>query len=349
MKVSGSIYFLRERDFITAQVSPYVKIGLVRKDKPTEKRILEHQTGNPREIFDFQSIEASFVEDLETRLHYMYGEYWITGEWFKLNDEKLKSVIETAQNYAAYQKQLTPFIEDVEKMSSLIADENLIEANGEMKDIWEELIAVKSELIREQAIQTIAELKLRILLGVNKGIDGIVEVQVSKPSATFNKSEFIKDSIYSDYSERYMKEIPSKQSSSFLLKNNPTLKKVDPDLDSLVKNLKTPKLTVEDLTENVLNRTTEMEELHLVMIVQASKLSVLEWKIFELETKLKWHTGSAMGIDGISTWKRELKPASLDFDAARFKEDYPEIAEKFYVTPTPTIKHPFAKFRSYPH
>ena len=61
----GNLYFLKEKDYITIKVSPYVKIGLVRNEKETAKRSLEHQTGNARYIYDYQSLAARVVEDLE--------------------------------------------------------------------------------------------------------------------------------------------------------------------------------------------------------------------------------------------------------------------------------------------
>ena len=46
----GEIYFVRETDYLTKELTPYVKIGLVRaaEFRDTANRILEHQTGNPR-------------------------------------------------------------------------------------------------------------------------------------------------------------------------------------------------------------------------------------------------------------------------------------------------------------
>lgn len=42
----GEIYFIRERDYITGAVSPYVKIGLTRDDRVSAARQGDHQTGN---------------------------------------------------------------------------------------------------------------------------------------------------------------------------------------------------------------------------------------------------------------------------------------------------------------
>ena len=62
---SGKLYILRERDYLTQELHPYVKIGIVRGEKETSIRIGEHQTGNPREIIEVQSLDAPLVEPLE--------------------------------------------------------------------------------------------------------------------------------------------------------------------------------------------------------------------------------------------------------------------------------------------
>ena len=41
---AGYVYLLRERDFLSGQVGPYLKIGLTERE--VGKRIKEHQTGN---------------------------------------------------------------------------------------------------------------------------------------------------------------------------------------------------------------------------------------------------------------------------------------------------------------
>ena len=349
VKVSGSIYFLRERDYLTGEVSPYVKIGLVRNDKPTEKRILEHQTGNPREIFDYQTIEATFVEDLETRLHYIFGAYWVTGEWFLLDELQLQEVIDVAKAYALEQKQLAPLFDQADEFASATSTEVFLEPTPEAVDLWEELKTIKLQIAEEKAKQAIAEMQLRKLLGPHRAIPGIVSVQISKPTSSFDKVAF-QDSIYfSQFASIYSKTTAEKLTGSFLLKNIPTLKKFNPILDEDLKSCKIPKVNLSDLTEIVLDRTQEMEALHLVMIGQEAKICPMEWQEFVLKTKLQVLTGTAAGITNICAWKREVKAGSTEFDVNRFKEDYPEIASEFMQSPSPTIKHQFNSYRAYPH
>ena len=63
----GKLYFLGEKDLLTGEKSKYVKIGLVNgEERDTESRIKEHQTGNPRKIFDYHTIELKGISTIET-------------------------------------------------------------------------------------------------------------------------------------------------------------------------------------------------------------------------------------------------------------------------------------------
>jgi len=83
---AGEIYFVRERDIKSGEVTPYVKIGIVREGakgpRTSEERLLEHQTGNPRNLFLHEVINTPAVEEIETRLHRTYAEQAVSGEWF---------------------------------------------------------------------------------------------------------------------------------------------------------------------------------------------------------------------------------------------------------------------------
>ena len=80
----GEIYFVRERDVKSGEISPYVKIGIVREGakgpRTSEERLLEHQTGNPRELFLHEVIATPAVEEIETRLHRAFAEHGVSGE-----------------------------------------------------------------------------------------------------------------------------------------------------------------------------------------------------------------------------------------------------------------------------
>ena len=53
-QAAGEIYFIGEKDLRTKELTQYFKVGIVREnpenaDRESTQRLLEHQTGNPRE------------------------------------------------------------------------------------------------------------------------------------------------------------------------------------------------------------------------------------------------------------------------------------------------------------
>ncbi len=59
----GEIYFIREQDVLTKEISDYVKVGLVREgeDRDSDERASEHQTGNPRELSVYKVVKTAAV------------------------------------------------------------------------------------------------------------------------------------------------------------------------------------------------------------------------------------------------------------------------------------------------
>ena len=68
----GFLYFLRDRDYRTGTISPYVKIGLTNADRPVSNRVDEHQTGNPRQVFSAHEFQVNAVDTAETHLHHLW-------------------------------------------------------------------------------------------------------------------------------------------------------------------------------------------------------------------------------------------------------------------------------------
>ena len=91
---SGFIYFLGEKDALTGETTEYVKIGQTGSDREVSDRIDEHQTGNPRVVFDRGSFQVVSVDTVETHLHHAFAEYRVLGEWFCLGTGPLKAAME---------------------------------------------------------------------------------------------------------------------------------------------------------------------------------------------------------------------------------------------------------------
>jgi len=105
---AGEIYFLSEREKKTDKVTNYVKIEIVREGakgpRTSLERLVEHQTGNPRDLFLHTVIATPAVEEIETRLHKNFATSGVSGEWFLVDPKQLEDAIEKATELRAEAK-----------------------------------------------------------------------------------------------------------------------------------------------------------------------------------------------------------------------------------------------------
>jgi hypothetical protein len=71
------------------------KIGYTRRT--IDKRIKEFKTGNASEFFVIESFKSKWGTKIESRLHKLFKNKLVSGEWFKLNEDDVYSFIETCQ------------------------------------------------------------------------------------------------------------------------------------------------------------------------------------------------------------------------------------------------------------
>ena len=92
--------------------SPFCKVGLVAKNRTTEQRIKEHQTGNPRKIVEQAVIKTNAVNSLETYLHDRLSPHRVAGEWFELDEQQFESVVDEANLIAAQLREIDAALGD---------------------------------------------------------------------------------------------------------------------------------------------------------------------------------------------------------------------------------------------
>lgn len=100
----GTIYFIRERDLITNEISPFVKIGLTALRRKTTDRKNDLQTGNPRELFVADEVKVPCVRAVETGMRYRFLAQNVNLEWHVFSD-KSKDQLKDALTYCEYLRQ----------------------------------------------------------------------------------------------------------------------------------------------------------------------------------------------------------------------------------------------------
>jgi hypothetical protein len=332
VKVKGSLYFLRDKDYLTGEMGRYVKIGIVRKDKTTEKRIQEHQTGNPRDIIDLHTIQnIPFVEKLETLIHYRYNEKWIAGEWFDLNDVELIEVIAEAERLKAEQIKYEPFFLNAEKLKIVESNGNTRAATPEEEDLRDAYIAKLSRKNEVYAILKLIRDKICNSLGTIYGrIDGVIDVIFIEDSYKFDSSLF--KSSYPEFYESYCKtetQVKIKDTFSVEGKKNAKLETINISLSDLKKNIPTQNFNPSQFGV-ALVRTKDIEDLHAQHLIFNKEYKHLEWDLEVIENQLK----NALGIDekivGVCSWKRVLNTkSSSKLDEEKLKSERPELYSEF--------------------
>lgn len=327
----GSIYFLRERDYQTGQISPYVKIGLVRNEKQTSTRIAEHQTGNPREIIDFQTIQVPFVEDLETRLHYLYGHRWISGEWFILNDTEIKEVIKVAKHYVKRQTKLFPVHCSVLELALQLSNGRMRPLDRKTQQVYSAYTAVKSELMIREGFVELNDTLLKQAMGQYFGIEGVITIQEKNSNPTFDKAAFLAaDPSHMQLFNQYLEnKLGEGIKGSWSIHHGLKLQNIDPELHTQLKQLQPVKIDIKTLKKKPKGRNSEIEKLHYDLIMHKAHLSRLEWELFELEQELKVLTAEFEGIEGVCTWKRCPKADKSEINMMAFKAAHPDHYERF--------------------
>ena len=341
--VPGKLYFLTERDFLTGEISPYVKIGLVRNEKETLARIKEHKTGNPREIIDHCSLEAPMVEHLETNMHYLYADCWITGEWFRMKSERLEESIETARQLIKQQELAEDAIREAQELNEQQSD-GTKEPTTEDQALYDTLLEKRSQQEILKAKLAIVDNKLRAAMSTYAGIEGIADLRISEGKEGFSGAALKKD--HPELHETYSSSVTGKIGGSFLVKSLPRLKDLNLELSEELSNSKFTKPSFSEMLDTPLARTNELTKLHDEFISLQPERVKLKWEIAQLEAKLKCAVGTHEYLGELVQWTRKMKTSNV-FDKEGFMNDHPELVAKYTVRSNDTYSVLLRPHREY--
>ena len=141
--------------FIGSLESGTVKIG---KSNNPEKRLAELQIGNPHKLVLYCVI-TNVSQELENRLHQLFGDLHINGEWFRMTDELIHFMVnkreEASYDYKVNHPQtrhdpLDEAINEIVKKGKCVCESYLIEVIGKyLKFIGESSNFDVKKLIRK--------------------------------------------------------------------------------------------------------------------------------------------------------------------------------------------------------
>ena len=125
----GTIYFIGERDLISGDETPYVKIGLTKLDRAGKEREADLKTGNPRELFIKHEEYVPLVHSVERALRYEFRLQNVLREWHVFRPDspkKLTAAISLCQDLRSEFAEYVPVIESARDLAKT-------ESKGEAK------------------------------------------------------------------------------------------------------------------------------------------------------------------------------------------------------------------------
>lgn len=304
----GMVYLLRDIDLLTGNISRYLKIGKTEMGVGTSKRIKQHQTGNPRQIFNVFEIQTPGMTDMENYMQHYFSHVRISGEWFDIDDVLLHSeVLPLMNTHFAEQTVTSTHIENMERFKT-ISDNGVVRGPSVQEQTWsDELKLAKEELIVAKALHSIRDSNLRSLIGTNEGIDGVIALQDKAQADYFDKAAFLNSLTPAQQALCHQDETKFTQKVAW--KNNPqSLKILNFALFTDTKDASDNapnSIPNANLGNGALPRNAAIEAEHLEWLATRREIKVQEWIITQKEMALLDSIGADREISGIVSWIRE--------------------------------------------
>jgi len=338
----GEVYFLGELDLGGTTRTPFVKIGLVRsnaKNRTTEDRLAEHQTGNPRQIVELAVLRTSEADRVETLLHKTFAPWRVSGEWFDLQNDRLHDVLAEGERIVSH----------VAAESNLQAQAKALEmvpSEGEKMPadpISQEIAA--TAIIAKRGQKLIGEAEDRVvdaLLSASRAgrdVTRYLAVQVKDKAAIFDTTRFKKDhpDVYASFTTP-----KTTWSKTFVTAKMTDLGLDDAELDPALRDL-CDRIDVEATAVATGSPHDGLHKLYLELLHFDARYD-LEFRAAEAQLKVR--CGTAPGIDGLCTWNRRENPG-LSFDKDALKEQRPELYAEYEKPAVKSESYVLAKDRGY--
>jgi hypothetical protein len=327
---AGEIYFIGEKDLRTKELTQYFKVGIVREneensDRDSTQRLLEHQTGNPRELYIESVVKTELVELVETLLHKKFAPLGVRGEWMLLNSDELAKVKSEADLLASEAKEIISDIEKAEKLAKTQSNEDVIPATDDLKQLNEIYLESNAKLKAcEGMLDVIKEIFAEALDDEDEEeeVEAFVQVQERKGKSTFDEDSFkVKYlDIYSKFTvtKSTVKGTPSYAGSRTFKKE---FKDFDPNFATMVESF-------EPLVAKIEAGMATKESLHGFSLELRRVNAEALWAKMKSESKIKVACGTHAGIDGIFKWVRTEK-VTESLDKKALKEAHPELVAEF--------------------
>lgn len=341
-EVAGEVYFLGEIELDTTSRTPFVKIGLVRKNaknRTTEDRLTEHQTGNPRQIVELAVLQTDEADRVETLLHKVFASWRVSGEWFNLQNDRLDEVLAEGKRIVRLVAAESDLIEQAKAWETVPSEGEKLPPDSTAQDL------ATTAIIAKRSRNFIGETEERVVAALvsasdtGRDITRYMAVQIKNKAASFDTAKFKKDhpDVHASFSTP-----TTNWSKTFTTAKMKDLGLDDTALDPSLRDL-CARIDVEAASVETGGSPDSLHELYLELL-RFDALYDLNFKAAEAQLKLL--CGTAPGIEGLCTWNRRENPG-VSFDKDALKEQQPDLYAQYETPATTQESRVLVKDRGY--
>jgi hypothetical protein len=319
----GELYFIGEIDPQTKKPTPFTKVGIVRDQRESERRLLEHQTGNPRQLLVVEQIKAPIVERIETALHHLYAPSRLSGEWFHFVADEQLDAIEKAKVFANEAYEYAPAIASAVALQKQISNGEAIDPSEDLLEAHRVLVYLRNLKSSTDKIEKLVKAAFATATKSGLPTSEFFTSQEKKDVESFDEAGFKEahPKLWKKFVEHSV-EITGrfnvvKQSADF-----PSFSDVRADEVSELSEYASTR------SENAVGNLDRLAELHETYLRMLTILGPVNWQSDLLESRLKDSCGVAAEIRGVCKWAR-AETAKEKFDKAAFRDAHPDIYKDF--------------------
>ena len=328
----GELYFIRERDKQTREISRYVKIGLVKEkdDRASEERALEHQTGNPRELLIHKVVKTPAVSEIENIVHGLFATERVNGEWFDFSEAKLNEAIATAQDLADEAILYENEMRSASRLTKELSD-------GELLSPSTEALAWHGAFLRAEAVSKFCEeyaSSMKVVFRKKaeskpESVEHFATFRERKDRLVFDTTlfELSHPDLYLQFTKTTSR-VAARLTWTRPKEFNRSIEILNPELHEYGRSL-------EPLIEKAKNGKIESETLHKHYLRVLGFEARASWQLEVAKANIQFLCSTHSGIDGICKWPR-VEKITKSFDEAAFIVAFPDIAKQFMVTESQT-------------
>ncbi len=337
----GKVYFLEMND--PREVGGdfgLVKVGVTWGD--VAERISNLQTGNPFDLRCSDWVETPWPHEVEHFMHGAHAGDRHRGEWLNCTRQKLRALVDEAQNSTrrVAERKLRE-----ESVLSQVSDGRPRRATPQEFRLHADVRKRMKELVPAELQMSSAENYIKAATRATLGIPGVVGSKYLKATIRFSpalaRSKF--PPLASECSfpriKSYFRWRKVPQKRHFLEESQAALA-----AQQVARQSASDALCANTVLTGWADRTPHVERWHDDFLKATALVQRRRADIAELQTELIVSIGEFEAIDGICSFKRTLEPV---FDAAEFCKNFPNEAEQCAAHVGPRLSKRVYSSRSY--